>query len=302
VAASSALGERLSQAQLGAKHSAGAAAAKKTYSYEDIERLFEMPKASVEFAPVAEADGIVKGIRPSPAGGVYVKVGDDEYWTADESGLKVKVGQHVEAGDILSAGIPNPTLLAKYRGIGDARRIFVDNVREVTGKNVSRRNAEVLARSIVSHVRVNDIKGPNDTMIGDVSRYEDMVRGYTPREDSLSTMPTQAYGQYLEQPSLQYTIGTRINNRVIKDLQANGIKNIVTHRDPPGFEPDVQRMFSHSQLDPDWMTRMSGYHLTTSIPEAVHKGLSSQEQSTSYVPSLAKGISFGKSIKETGSY
>ena len=302
VTSASALGELLSQKMLSSKHTAGTATAKKTYDYADIERLFEMPKASVDFAPVAEADGVVKGIREAPAGGVYVRIGTDEYWAPSEDALKVKEGQHIEAGEVLTSGIPNPSLLARHRGIGDARRMFVDQVREVTGGSVSRRNAEAIARSVVSHVRVNNIKGPQDSMIGDISRYEDMVRGYEPREGSRTVMPSEGYGNYLEKPSMHYTIGTKINNRVIKDLRTNGIKNIVTNREPPSFEPDVQRMFAHSQVDPDWMTRMSGYHLTTSIPEAVHKGMSSDENSTSFVPSLAKGISFGKSVKDTGTY
>jgi hypothetical protein len=139
-------------------------------------------------------------------------------------------------------------------------------------------------------------------MIGDLSRYDDMVRNYTPRENSRAMIPSEAKDHYLEQPVMHYTIGTRINNRVIKDLQANGVKNIVAHRDPTSFEPDVQRMFAHSQVDPDWMTRMAGYHLSTSVPEAVHRGLASTEHSTSYVPALAKGISFGSETKNKGTY
>jgi hypothetical protein len=302
VGAAMALGERLSQSMLNVKHGGGAAGAKKTYTYDDIERFFEMPKSSVDFAPVAENDGVVKSIRPAPTGGTYVMVGDQEYWAPTDTDLKVKVGQTIEAGEVLSSGIPNPSLLAKHRGIGDARRMFIDHVREVTGDIVSRRNAEVLARAMVSHVHVNELRGPNGTMIGDIPRYDDFVRGYEPREGSRDILPTQAKGHYLEKPIMHYTIGTRINDRVIKDLQGNGIKNIVAHKDPPGFEPDVQRMFSHSQLDTDWMARMSGYHLGTSIPEAVHRGMSSEEHSTSFVPALAKGVDFGSQTKVTGEY
>jgi DNA-directed RNA polymerase subunit beta' len=302
LSASSALGERLSQIMLSAKHSSGAAAAKKSYTYEDIERLFEMPKSSVEFAPVAEHDGVVKGINKAPAGGVYVKVDDEEYWAPSEESVTVKPGQHIEAGEILTNGMPNPTLLARHRGIGDARKIFVNQVREVTGNTVSRRNAEILSRAMIAHVNVTTPYGPNGTLVGDVPRYDDFVRGYEPRGGSQDLLPTQATGRYLEKPVLHYTIGTKITNRVTKDLQANGIKNILTHRDPPGFEPDVQRMFAHSQLDPDWMTRMSGYHLTSSLPDAVHRGMSSSEHSTSFVPALAKGVDFGINTKETGEY
>jgi hypothetical protein len=302
VSASAALGERVSQHMLGAKHTSGAATAKKNYSYEDIERLFEMPKSSVEFAPVTESDGVVKGIRPAPTGGVYVTVGNDEYWAPNEESVRVKQGQHTEAGEILTNGIPNPTLLAKHRGIGDARRMFTEHLREVTGGTVSRRNAEVLSRAMIAHVSVNHINGPGGTMIGDNPRYDDITRDYEPREGHKTVIPTQGKGHYLEQPILHYTIGTKVSDRVIKDLQVNGVKNIVVHRDPPAFEPDVQRMFSHSQLDPDWMTRMSGYHLTTSVPDAVHRGLTSEDHGTSYVPALAKGVDFGITTKQTGKY
>lgn len=301
VTAASALGEKLSQTMLSSKHGGGAAGIRKSYSFEDIERLFEMPKSGVGFARITEEDGIVKGIRPSPAGGVYVTVGDSEYWAPDEHSVRVKPGQHVEAGEPISDGIPNPTLLAKYRGIGDARKVFTGSIQEVTGGTVTRRNAEVLARAMVNHVRVQEL-GHEGALVGDITRYDDYIRGYEPRAGHHVLNPTLAKGHYLEQPALHYTIGTKVSDRVIKDLQDNGVKNIVTHRDPPGFEPDVQRMFAHSQLDPDWMTRMSGYHLKTSIPEAVHRGLSSEEHSTSFVPSLAKGVNFAPTIKQTGNY
>lgn len=302
ITASSTLSERLSQSMLNVKHTAGAALGKKNYSFEDVERLFEMPSSSVDFAPVTESDGVVKHITPAPAGGVYVKVGEDEYWAPDKESVRVKVGQHTEAGEILTNGIPNPSLLAKHRGIGDARRAFVEHVREVTGNNVSRRNAEILSRAMISHVQVTVPNGPNGTIVGDVPRYDDLVRGYEPREGSQEFLPSQAKGQYLEQPVMHYTIGTKVTDRMIKDLQGNGVKNIVTHRESPGFEPDVQRMFSHSQLDPDWMTRMSGYHLGVSLPEAVHRGMASDEHSTSFVPALAKGINFGSNIRTQGTY
>lgn len=302
VSAASALSERLSQSMLNVKHTAGAAGAKRSYGYEDVERLFEMPQHSTEFAPVAEEDGVVKEIKDSPTGGVFVKMGDSEYWAASKDRLSVKVGDHVEAGDMLAAGIPNPTLLAKHRGIGDARHVFMNNIREVTNNNISRRNAEVLARALISHVNIMSMKGPAGTIIGDTPRYDDIAKEYEPREGSKELPVGSAAGGYLETPVLHYSIGTRINNRVAKVLKDNGVKNITVHKDPPDFEPDVQRMFSHSQLDPDWMTRMSGYHLKSSIPEAVHRGLTSQEHSTSFVPSLARGVEFGEPKQELGLY
>jgi hypothetical protein len=42
------------------------------------------------------------------------------------------------------------------------------------------------------------------------------------------------------------------------------------------------------------MTRMLGSNLRKSTLQAVHRGATSNEQGTSYVPSLAKAVDFGR--------
>lgn len=303
ITAASTLSERLSQGMLNVKHTAGAATGKdKQYTFEDVDRLFEMPKTNIKAAPVAEATGTVQKIEDSPTGGVYVTIDGQEHWVATRDALKVKVGDRVEAGDVLAIGIANPSLIAKYRGIGDARREFVNQLREVTNDKVSRRNSEVLARAVVSHVRAMGPQGTNGIMAGDILRYDNMVRGYEPRDDSVDTLVTKAKGGYLEQPVLHHTIGTKVNDRVLRDLKKHGVRSILVNKEAPDFEPDVQRTYNHTLLDPDWMTRLGGYNVKTTFLESVHRGLGSEEQSTSYVPALAKGINFGENVKTEGKY
>lgn len=305
LSAAMAFGERLSQSMLNVKHQGGVAKGKeqaKNYGFQDIERLFEMPQSSLESATLAEQDGIIKKISPAPAGGVFVMVNDQEHWVPKEDLVSVKQGDHVEAGDLLSKGIPNPRELARHRGIGAARMQFLESLREMSGKGVTRRNGELLARAMVSHVQVTDSQEQGGTLPGDVVRYDDLVRNYKAREEAKWNPLTSAHGQYLEQPVLHYTIGTKINNRVILDLKNQGLSSILTHKEPPPFEPDVQRMYAHSQYDPDWMTRLGGYGLKAGFLEGVHRGETSETPSTSFVPGLAKGVDFGKQLPVEGKY
>jgi len=261
-----------------------------------------MPKQFPGAASVSSVDGVVKGIRESSGGGGYVTIGDTEHYVDDLTGITVKPGDRVEQGDLLSDGIANPKEIATYRGIGEARRRFIDEVRRVTNNAVSRRNAEVLARGVVSHVRVNNLNGPSGAMIGDVLRYDDLVRDYEPREGSREVPLGSAAGKYLEKPVLHYTIGTRVTDRVAKDLKTTGVNSIFVHDDVPAFDPDVQRIYNHPQLDPDWMTRLAGTELKKSTLRSVHGFAGSPQRSTSFVPALATGIEFGKNISSTGEY
>ena len=302
ISASQSLSERLSQGSLNVKHGGGALTKKRSYGFEDVNRLFQMPKRFPGSAAIASMDGVVKEVKQSEGGGAYVMIGEQPHYVDDIEDVEVKVGDHVEAGDTLSGGIVNPKELATYSGIGVARRSFVDEVRKLTSDGVSRRNAEVLARSVVSHVRVNDLDGPAGTQVGDVTRYDDLVRGYKPRTNSHDMPIGSTIGKYLEKPTLHYTIGTRVTNRVAKDLKTAGVSSILVNDDTPSFDPDVQRIYSHPQLDPDWMTRLSGTELKKSLLKSVHEGASSTPHSTSFVPALATGIDFGKTTPITGEY
>jgi hypothetical protein len=303
MSAALAFSERLSQTMLNVKHGGGAAGGGKgAHTYQDIERLFEMPQQNIKSAVVAHATGKITDIRDAPAGGVFIMIGNESHWAPSKEDVQVKQGQDIEAGDVLTAGIPNPKELAEHRGIGDARVEFVKQLRSIAGKGVNRHNAELLARGLIAHVKVMDNRGIDEFLPGDVVRYDDIARRYKARPDAEDTLVSSANGRYLEQPVLHYTIGTKLTNRSISDLKKIGIRSILTHRDPPGFESDVQRMYAHSQYDPDWMARLSGYGLEKGLLHGVHGGDVSTTPSTSFVPGLAKGVGFGDTVEETGEY
>ena len=71
--------------------------------------------ASVNRA-AAPADGRVTNLRPAAQGGQYLTAGGAELYIAPGRELKVKVGDPVEAGDILTDGELNIAEYIKHKG------------------------------------------------------------------------------------------------------------------------------------------------------------------------------------------
>ena len=88
------------------------------------------PRLSRGAATLASVDGKVTAVRPAPAGGSYVFVNSEEHYVPRGIEVTAKPGDAVYAGDVLSDGIPNPSELVQYKGIGEGRRYFIDKYRD----------------------------------------------------------------------------------------------------------------------------------------------------------------------------
>lgn len=296
LAAVQALSEPLTQAQISSKHTGGVAGEGKAISgFEYVNQLVQVPKKMKGGAAHSDEDGVVGRIIPAPAGGNYVYVNGKEHYVPEGVELKVKPGDQVEAGDVLTAGLPNPSKIVEHKGIGEGRRYFVKAFREAMGganMTANRRNIELLSRGLINHVRLTDEVGEHAP--DDLVPYHLVESRYQPRDDAAEVEPTLAGNQYLEQPVLHYTVGTRVRPSVMRDLQEFGVKKVRVHRDPPPFKAEMVRGMTSLANDPDWMTRMYGSGLKGGLLKAVHRGGTSDEAGTSFVPSLAKAVDFGR--------
>lgn len=269
-----------------------------------INQIVQVPETFPDAAAVADLDGTVDRITDAPQGGKYVIIGKKEHYVPNGHDISVKLGDTVEAGDVLSSGIPNPAQIVMHKGIGEGRKYFADLLHKTLkegGFGAHRRNVELLSRGLVNHVRVTDVDGPLDTVPDDVLEYDDIVRGYTPRHGSVSKAPKHSVGLYLEQPVLHYSIGTRITPRVAKTFEDNKIPTVTAHADPPSFVPEMSRAMETAAHSSDWMVRMGGlYGVKRSVMKGVHRAAESNLHGTSFIPSLAKGIEFGKDPEGKG--
>lgn len=292
-----AISEPLTQGAISSKHSGGVAGAdsgKAISGFKYINQLIQVPKHFQGGATHAEADGVVGKIENAPQGGKYVYInGIQHYVGRTEDGdvpLKIKSGDRVEAGDVLTEGIPNPAMIVKYKGIGEGRRYFTQMFRDAlsnAGTPVHRRNIEALSRGLINYVRLNEEVG--DYAPDDVIPYSMIEKDYKPREGARMDTPSSLEDYYLERPVLHYSIGTCLRPSVIKELQKYGIKQVCAHKDPPPFESEMIRGMAHVSYDPDWATRLLGAYNKESLLEGARRGATSSMESTSYVPAIAFG-------------
>jgi DNA-directed RNA polymerase subunit beta' len=296
IAAAQSLSEKLTQGQLGSKHSGGVAGADKSVTgFKFINQLVQVPKTFKGVAAHAQLDGVISAVREAPQGGHYVDVSGQEHYVPQGRDVLVQPGDKVEAGDVLSEGTPNPAEIVAHKGIGEGRRHFTAAFRDAyrrSGMYADRRNIELLARGLIDHVRVTEEFG--DHIEDDVVPYQHVENNWEPREGSEVLAPRSAVGKYLERPVLHHTIGTRVKPSMLSELETFGVTNLAVHRDPPPFEPVMIRGMETLAHDPDWMVRHLGSGLAKSTLRAVHRGGTSDEAGTSYVPALARRIDFGR--------
>lgn len=295
IAAAQALSEPLSQAQLSSKHSGGVAgAAKGVTGFKLVNQLVQVPQTFKGGAAHAQKDGRIRSVEPAPQGGTYVDVEGEKHYVGQGFTVHVKPGDVVEAGDVMSEGIPNPDEIVRHKGRGEGGRYFTEAFRKAykdSGITAHRRNIEVLARGLIDHVQMTDEMG--HYFPGDVVPYSRLEHHYKPREGHDVLEPKRALGMYLESPVLHYSIGTKVRPSVVKNLEHFGVGTVTAHKDPPPFEPVMIRGMESLSHDPDWMTRFLGSYLQKNLLKGVHHGGVSDESGTSYVAPLARAETFG---------
>jgi hypothetical protein len=294
IAAAQALAEPVTQSQISSKHSGGVGGASAIAGFGALNALVQVPEKYPNGATHAHIDGTVQEIRAAPQGGSYVVINGQEHYVPTGVPLKVKKGDALEAGDVVSDGMPSPGEIVKYKGVGEGRRYFISAMRQVlgnTGITGHRRNIELLARGLINHVRLTDEHG--DYVPDDVVPYSMLERSWQPRTGSVRGNPKSYMGHYLERPVLHYSIGTKIGKSVVDNLNKYGINDIEVHKEPPPFEPEMIRGMASVATDPDWMTRMMGSYQQKSLLNATHRAAESDTAGSSFVPTLARGETFG---------
>lgn len=294
IAAAQALSEPTTQAQISSKHSGGVGGAGGIAGFKALNALVQVPKKYPDGATHSQTDGRVQEIRPAAQGGFYVQVNGQDHYVPTGRDVSVKKGDELEAGDVVSDGMPSPAEIVQHKGIGEGRRYFVTAMRQVMKNSnlpVHRRNVELLSRGLINHVRLTDEHG--DYSPDDVVPYSMLERNWAPRDGSVLGTPSSLAGHYLEQPVLHYSIGTKIGKNVTANLKQYGINAVQAHKEPPPFKPEMVRGMANISNDPDWMTRMLGSYQEKGLMDSVHRGATSDTNSSSYVPSLARGETFG---------
>jgi len=288
-----ALAEPLTQMALGSKHAVLTIKERKLepQGLKGVRQLLEIPQAFAHEAVLAPADGVVTKIEEAPQGGHFIFVDSTKLYVQPELTVTTKVGTHVENGDSLTNGIPHPAKLAVAKGMGAAREHLVTSLQRVytgEGVNMDRRHFELLAKSVLNHVRIaeSDPKHP-EFIRGDVVNYNTFRDSYAKDVERLPVQMT--VGRNLGQEVMFYTFGTRVTPSIAKDLQARGIKEVLVSRGVPNIEHVMKPLATNPLLDTDWMALLAHRGLKGTISRAASEGLTSDIHGTHPVPAYAFG-------------
>lgn len=295
VRAAQALSEPLTQMTLNAKHGVRVlkGSSPKMEGLAGIRQLLEVPQSFMHKAALAEKAGVVTRVQAAPHGGTYIDVDKTQHYAGPGLAPKVKVGDKVEAGDVLSEGVPKPDEVVKHKGVGAGRAYLVDVLHDTYGSgNVSldRRHLELLARANVGHVKVLESRG-SDFLKGDVVPYH-QYRSVI--QDGGHEVPAdRAVGHVLAADYGHHTVGTPVTPTVLAALKSQGVARVQVAKEPPHVEFIVKPVTRTPLLDPDWMARLSHRYLKESLLKGAHTGATSDLHGTHPVPAYAHGAEFG---------
>ena len=295
----SALAEQMAQSSLNSKHSGKKhkGTGDEYAGFNVVKNLATIPGDFPDKATSAESDGVVESITDAPQGGKFVRIDGQDHYVSADVGLRVKEGDVVEAGDALGGGILNPSDVVRQKGIGEGRRYFTTRMTKAfrdSGYGVNRRNVEVLARSLVNHVQIDDPDAAGQHLQGDVVSYTDWAYGYKPRADAHSSTPRKAIGSYLEMPAMHYTVGTRVSKTMAGQMEKFGIDNLTVHPQPVGVSPSMVSVVNTPEYGDDWMAHLGSSYLQKRLLADVHRGAESNVHSLNPIPGIAKGTEFGE--------
>ena len=160
IIAAQAIGEPGTQLTMRTFHTGGVASAEDiTQGLPRVEELFEARKPK-GLATITEISGEVKLSDDKKKAFITGADGDTEsYLIPFGSKLKVKDGDHVEAGDELTEGSVNPNDILKIKGVKGVQAYLLKEVQSVyrlQGVEISDKHIEVIIRQMLRKVQVED--------------------------------------------------------------------------------------------------------------------------------------------------
>lgn len=306
ITASTALAEPLTQQALSLKHQASGKGRAKEFSGLDyINQFVESPEEFKDKAAVSPIIGTVQSIRPAPQGGMLITIGDQEIYTPLDREVTVNVGDSLEAGEQMTDGLLDVEDVLNHRGLGEARNYWASRMAEMAAASnagMDRRNFEMLARSVVDHVDLDDPE-EEGFLPDDRVRYSRWVK-----QRSMPTTPVEiktrdAVGKYLEQPALHYTVGTKLTPRMTEHMDSKGFSKVYASDKEPGFRPVFVRLQQVATTDDDWLASMGGSYLGAQIGQGISRAQDTNIlENVHPVPRLAVGVNYGDNIETTGKF
>jgi hypothetical protein len=202
--------------------------------------------------------------------------------------ILVNQGQSIEAGDVLSSGVPAPNEIVAKKGLGAGRKYLVGAFADVYGEagiNIDKRHLELLARSQLNHVKVVDKLGPY--LPGEIVPYQEAVK-YV-KGTITQERPQKAVGKILTTPVLHHLPGEQVTPSMAREFSREGLSTVSVTDDIPRLEAVMAPASRTPLLNPNWMQRLGHRYQKATILQAAHRGETADLHSYSPIPAIVMG-------------
>jgi hypothetical protein len=291
------ISEPLIQIVMNARHTGGVAGAKGSSQggYQRIDQLLKLPKIVVGAAALAPKAGTVKKIEKGLAGGFNVTVGETVNHVESGLALKIKVGDHVAAGDALSDGVLKPQDLVRFKGMQPAQQYIVDELHKAyhaEGVPIAKRIFETVVRSLGNTTTVLNNSKDSGHLPGDTAPYT-VVQDFN--RNLITGVPLdEADGMTLAEGVGGLRTGHVLTPDDLKLLRVKGVVQVKISRDPIVHAPFLKGITTLPLLKKDWMSALGYRYLAKSLTEGASQGWKTDVAAEHPIPALAHAASFGQ--------
>jgi DNA-directed RNA polymerase subunit beta' len=292
IRSSQALTEPLTQMTLSARHGvnlvSGTGADLKLKGLKGFKQLVEMPKSFMHKAPLSDVTGKVDKIDAAPQGGFDISISGTAHYVPPNRNLKVSLNQKVEAGDILSNGIPNPADVMKHKGIGEGRKYLAEALNtlyEDEGIRADPKHFEYLAKTQFDYVKADTRMG--EYLPGEVIPYNEAKKLLKDKSDN--TQLSKSKGMVLMEPTLHHMPGTKITGSMVQDFREAGISKVLASNNDTKFTPIAASAIRTPLYNPNWLQRLGYRYQKATLLSAAATGEKADIHSYNPVPGIVTG-------------
>lgn len=234
--------ERTTQLTMKTFHSGSVATAGPSLAsgFARLQQLSHFPDYIKDRATLAKHDGVVTDIKPNPAGGMNVWIGDEKHF-CPVSQLKVKLGDKVSQGDALSEGAIKPQELLATKGIRATQDYLIDAMNNTfadQGVDLNRRAFETIVRATTNVTKVTDANDSEDFLPGDKVQLTKVLAYNRMHPDKPVSHEPELLG---------IDFSSKVTNDWAAKLNTNRLKTIIQQGVASG---DVSQMHSYNPVAP----------------------------------------------------
>jgi DNA-directed RNA polymerase subunit beta' len=138
-----------------------------------LEQLLNVPDTISDKAALAAESGTISMISANPAGGSDIYIGLKKHYVPAGQTPKVKLGDYVTKGDVLSTGPIKPQELGELKGHLAAQRYIVNEMNDVYQNKMHKRTYETIMHGLSNNAEVTHVPKGFDLpwLRGDVVPY-----------------------------------------------------------------------------------------------------------------------------------